>query len=257
VSFGNDLYFAAGTLVSSTPDGLVARTGAIRVVQVIAAGTGLAALAIVIGYLPSLFQAFSAREATVSQMDARGGSPPTAGRILYRTGVHGGWPDVNLYLGGWEQWSAELMETHLSYPVLAFFRSQHLNQNWLSSMCAILDACTITIAAAPHGTVDESRFTFMITRHAVVDLAYTFHAPPAPPDPERLPAADLARLLEQLREGGLEPAEDEAKIAERTRMLRGLYEPYVNALAMRLELRLPNWLAPDEVTDNWRTTEWH
>src|SRR5580704_1160657 len=44
VSFGNDLYFAAGTLVSSTPDGLVARTGAIRVVQVIAAGTGLAAL---------------------------------------------------------------------------------------------------------------------------------------------------------------------------------------------------------------------
>jgi hypothetical protein len=257
VSFGNDLYFAAGTMVSSTPAGLAARTGGLRVLQIVEAGSGLAVLAIVIGYLPSLFQAFSQREATVSQLDARGGSPPSAGRILYRTGIHGGWPDVNEYLGSWEEWSAQLMETHLSYPTLAFFRSQHLNQNWLSAMCSILDACTITIAAAPHGTVDESRFTFMITRHAVVDLAYTFHAPPAPPEPDRLPSEDLERLLEQLREANLDPASDEARIAERTKMLRDLYEPYVNALAQRLELRLPQWLAPDELMDNWRTTEWH
>jgi hypothetical protein len=256
VSFGSDLYFAAGTLVSSTPAGLVARTGGLRFIQVVDAGTGLGVLAIVIGYLPALFQAYSSREATVSQLDARGGSPPSAGRILYRTGIHGGWPDVNAYLGSWETWSAELMETHLTYPVLSFFRSQHLHQSWLSAMCAILDSCAITIAAAPHGTVDESRFTFMITRHAVVDLAYTLRARPTEPDPDRLPADDFKRLLDQLREASLEPAEEEeATLAERTAMLRSLYEPYVNALAMRVALPLPQWLAPEELTDNWRRTE--
>jgi hypothetical protein len=257
VSFGNDLYFSAATMTTDGPSSLTAQDTLARIVQVIDAGSGLAVLAIVIGYLPSLYQAFSRREATVSQLDARAGSPPSAGRLLLRSADHEGWPALNRYLGSWEQWVAELMETHLAYPVLAYFRSQHVNQNWLAAICTVLDACVFAIAAAPHGTVDSARFTFAIARHAVADLSYSFHVTPTAPPHERLPTAQLQELIGQLRELGIEMGAEPDVIAERMIRMRAFYEPYVNALADRLELAMPPWLAPESPTDNWRTTEWH
>jgi hypothetical protein len=257
VNFGQDVYYSAATMTTNGAAGLAAQTTLARAVQVIDAGSGLAVLAIVIGYLPSLYQAFSSREATVSQLDARAGSPPSAGRLMIRSGQSGGWPAVGAYLSGWEPWVAELMETHLAYPVLAYFRSQHVNQNWLSAMCTVLDACTLTIASAPAGTVDGARFTFAIARHAVADLSYNFHAEPTAPASDRLPRADLEELLRQLEGAGLRPASDLATVEQRVARMRALYEPYVNALGTRLELALPQWLAPESPSSNWRTTEWH
>jgi len=228
-----------------------------RVVQVIDAASGLGVLAIVIGYLPALYQAFSEREATVSQLDARAGSPPSAGRLVIRSTERGGWPAINNYLGSWEQWVAELMESHLSYPVLSYFRSQHLNQSWLATMCTVLDACALTISAAPTGTVDSSRFTFAIARHAVADLSYTLHVRPTPPASDRLPREHLEELVRQLQEAGAPPASDIETVALRLERTRALYEPYLNALSKRLELALPQWLEPESATDNWRTTAWH
>jgi hypothetical protein len=257
VGFGDDFYFAAATMTTDGPSALTAQTTLPRIIQVVDSGSGLAVLAIVIGYLPSLYQAFSRREATVSQLDARAGSPPSAGRLVVRSTQRDGWPALNRYLSGWETWVAELMETHLAYPVLAYFRSQHVNQNWLSAMCALLDACAFTVSAAPPGTVDSARFTFAIARHAVVDLSYSFHVEPSTPKVDRLPIEDLRELLRQLHEVGVEPGADEATIAERLTRMRSIYEPYINALGERLELPLPKWLAPESPTDNWRTTQWH
>jgi len=257
VSFGKDIYFSAATMTTDGPAGLAAHTTSARVLQVVDAGAGLAVLAIVIGYLPSLYQAFSRREATVSQLDARAGSPPSAGRLVLRTVGRDGWPAVNRFLGSWEPWVAELMETHLAYPVLAYFRSQHVNQNWLAAICSILDACTFTIAAAPEGSVHSARFTFAIARHAVADLSYSFRVAPTPPAPDRLPLEDLKALLAELQALGVAPAQPLEVIQQRMARMRSIYEPYVNALAQRLELSLPPWLAPESPTDNWRTTEWH
>jgi hypothetical protein len=257
VDFGKDLFFSAATMASSGTGGLSAHSAFARVVQVVDAGSGLAVIAIVIGYLPALYQAFSRREATVSQLDARAGSPPSAGRLVLRSTQHGGWPALNHYLSSWEIWAAELMETHLAYPILAYFRSQHVNQNWLSAMCTLLDACAFTVAAAPPGTVDSARFTFAIARHAVVDLSYSFHVDPIEPALDRLPAEDLQELLRQLREVGVQPDAELATVKERISRMRALYEPYINALGDRLDLGLPPWLAPESLSDNWRTTEWH
>jgi hypothetical protein len=257
VDFGNDLYFAAATMTTDGPASLSAHTTFARVLQVIDAGAGLAVLAIVIGYLPSLYQAFSRREATVSQLDARAGSPPSAGRLLLRTAGKDGWPAVNRYMASWEGWVAELMETHLAYPVLGYFRSQHVNQNWLAAVCTVLDACAFTIVAAPQGTVDAARFTLAISRHAVVDLSYSFHVAPTAPERDRLSDGDLDELIGRLRASDVELATDPETLRRRLTAIRELYEPYVNALAIRLELDLPPWLAPESPTDNWRTTEWH
>jgi hypothetical protein len=257
VGFGDDFYFSAATMTTDGPAALSAQSTFARIIQVVDSGSGLAVLAIVIGYLPSLYQAFSRREATVSQLDARAGSPPSAGRLVLRSTQRDGWPALNRYLSGWETWVAELMETHLAYPVLAYFRSQHVNQNWLSAMCALLDACAFTIAAAPAGTVDSARFTYAIARHAVVDLSYSFHVEPLAPAHDRLPAEDLRELLRQLHEVGVEPSTDMATMTVRLARMRASYEPYLNALGERLELSLPPWLAPESPTDNWRTTQWH
>jgi hypothetical protein len=257
VDFGQDLYFSAASLVSSGTAGLASHSTFARVVQVLDAATGLGVLTIVIGYLPSLYQAFSRRETTVSQLDARAGSPPSAGRLVVRATQRGGWPALNDYLRGWEVWSAELMETHLSYPVLAYFRSQHVNQNWLSALCTILDASALAVCAAPEGTVEEARFTFAISRHAIADLAYTFRAKPVAGAVDRLPPADFAALIAEVSASGVELRDTPEVIRERLERFRRLYEPYAQVLAERVELRLPPWLAPESPTDNWRTTAWH
>jgi hypothetical protein len=257
VDFGQDVYFAAATLVSSGTAGLAAHDTFARVVQVLDAATGLGVLTIVIGYLPSLYQAFSRRETTVSQLDARAGSPPSAGRLVVRATQRGGWPALNDYLGGWEVWSAELMETHLSYPMLAFFRSQHVNQNWLSALCTVLDASSLAVCAAPEGSVEEARFTFAISRHAIADLAYTFRAKPVGESVDRLPPEDFKALIEEISSTGVELRGTSEEIRERLDRLRRLYEPYAQVLAERVELALPPWLAPESPTDNWRTTAWH
>jgi hypothetical protein len=257
VGFGDDLFFSAASLVSSGTGALSAHSTGARLVQVIDAASGLAVLGIVIGYLPALFQAFSQREATVSQLDARAGSPPTAGRLVTRSTQRGGWPALGDYLREWETWVSELMETHLAYPVLAFFRSQHVNQSWLAALCTVLDSCALAVAAAPVGTVEPARFTFAIARHAVADLSYTFRVQSASPPTDRLPAEDLGKLLSGLQEAGVELGAEPAEIRERLVRMRRLYEPYVHALAVTLELPLPPWMAPESPSDNWRTTEWH
>jgi hypothetical protein len=257
VDFGQDLYFGAASLVSTGTAGLAAHDTFARVVQVLDAATGLGVLTIVIGYLPSLYQAFSRRETTVSQLDARAGSPPSAGRLVVRATQRGGWPALNEYLRGWEVWSAELMETHLSYPMLAFFRSQHVNQNWLSALVTILDASSLAVSAAPEGTVEEARFTFAISRHAIADLAYTFRTKPVDAAVDRLPDADFDALIAEVRSSGVELRDAPEAIRERLGRFRALYEPYAHVLAQRVELALPPWLAPESPTDNWRTTAWH
>jgi hypothetical protein len=257
VGFGDDLFFSSATLVSSGTSGLASQDTFARVVQVIDAASGFAVLTIVIAHLPALYQAFSRRETTVSQLDARAGSPPSAGRLFVRSAERGGWARLNAYLAEWETWSAELMETHLSYPSLAYFRSQHVNQSWLSALCAILDASALTIAAAPVGTVDSARFTYAISRHTVADLAYTFRVAPTPPADNRLSQQDFESLLGALRDGGVQVGDEPEVVGRRLKAMRSNYEPYVNALALLLELALPPWIAPESPTGNWRTTAWH
>ena len=257
VDFGDDLFFSAATMFAAGTGGLAPHGTFARVFALLDTAAGFAVLTIVISYLPSLYQSFSSRETTVSQLDPRAGSPPSAGRLVVRTIEQGGWPRLNDYLHEWETWAAELMETHLSYPILAYFRSQHVNQNWLSALCTVMDASAFAVSAAPKGTVNEARLTYAIGRHAVVDLAYSFRAPALAPPEDRLPAGDFGQLLDLVRDTGVELGSAPETIRERLDKVRSGYEPYAYALANQLELRLPQWLAPESPTDNWRTTEWH
>jgi hypothetical protein len=249
------LYFSGITFFTIGYGDVVPQDGLGHFLAVVEGGIGFGFLAIIIGYLPVLYQAFSRREVTIALLDARAGSPPSAGQLLLRAAPYYDTDALRNILVEWERWSAELLESHLSFPVLSFYRSQHDNQSWLGALTAILDTCSLIVAAAPGKPLYQAQLTFAMARHAVVDLALVFDTPPRPVEPERLPPDTWQRLCQQLRAAGLELRQGpavEAKLAE----LRGMYEPFVNALAHYLHFLLPPLFAEKTAVDNWQTSAW-
>jgi hypothetical protein len=253
--FGDFFYFSAGNFFSASTVS-VPVNGLGKALHVVEAATGLAFLGVAIGYLPALFQAFSRRETAVTRLDPRAGSPPTAAALLQRSSQRGGWSELNDYLHEWETWTAELMETHLSYPILGYFRSQHLRQNWLAALTTVVDACAYAIAYGPNEQIDSAELTFRIGRHALSDLSLAFSARRLARDREldtrrRLSPDGLRELRATLENSGLhsEGTPESEKLLE---TLRGSYERYAIAISRQLRLPLPDWLPPEDVREYWR-----
>jgi hypothetical protein len=205
--------------------------------------------------LPFIYGSFSKREVNISLLDSRAGTPPTAGELLLRHSYPRGQDALRELLKEWEYWCAELMESHLSYPVLAYFRSQHDNQSWVGSLTAILDTCALLQVGIEDACERQAELTFAIARHAVVDLSQVFKTPPRTPPVDRLPAEDLRRIRDTLAQHGLkllDGGETDLKLAQ----LRNMYEPYIFALASYLLQPLPPWIPVKKGKDNWQTTAW-
>ncbi|HKB23723.1 MAG TPA: potassium channel family protein [Methylomirabilota bacterium] len=251
-TFWDDLYMSGTTFFTLGLGDVVPRRSLARVLTVVEGGVGFGFLAVVIGYLPVLYQAFARREVSITLLDARAGSPPSAGELLRRNGRDT--QALAQLLHEWERWSAEILESHLSYPVLGYFRSQHDNQSWLAALTAILDSCALVIVAIEGACARQAQLTFAIARHAAVDLAQVLGAPPGASVGDRLPPAAYARLRSRLGEDGVILAGGAAAEA-RFAALRRMYEPYVTALAARLLMPLPEWDA-SAAGDNWRTSAW-
>jgi Ion channel len=254
-SFSTYLYLSSTTFFTFDYGDVVPLRDAGRLLAVLEAGTGYGFLAIIIAYLPVVYQAFSRREVNISLLDARAGSPPNAFELLRRHSHDGGMANLDRLLHDWERWSAELLESHLSYPLLCYYRSQHDNQSWLSSLTAILDTCALVMVGLRDGPVRQAHLTFAIARHTVVDLAQTFKTMPRMPVPDRLPAAELERLRGGLKTFGI-PIDEGEEVGDRLNKIRHQYEPYLNALAQRFLIRLPPWIIEGEIADNWRTSAW-
>ncbi len=250
VNFGTYLYLSGTTLFTLGYGDVTPRAAIGRALSVAESGLGFGFLAAILSYLPALFQSYSRREVTISLMDARAGSPPSAAQLLERCARSGNVAAVDRFLAEWERWAAELLESHLSFPVLSYYRSQHDNQSWLAALTTILDICAVLIAEVERDSY-QAQLTFAMARHAAVDVGLVLKTPPMHLAQERLPEAERQRLHEVLRQAGVQlrsGAEGDAKLAE----LRHMYEPYVAALAERFLLALPT-IIPEQVSpDNWQ-----
>jgi hypothetical protein len=253
--FWTDLYLSGTTFFTLGLGDVVPRSGLARVLVVAEGGFGFGFLAAIIGYLPFIYSSFSQREVNISLLDSRAGTPPTAGELLRRHSYEGGEDALRELLKDWELWSAELMESHLSYPVLAYFRSQHDNQSWIASLTAILDTCALLKVGIDDACTRQAELTFAIARHAVVDLSQVFGTEPKALPHERLTAADLSRIRDTLAQHGLKLKDGEEADHTLT-ALRGMYEPYIFALATYLNQSLPPWIPQKKGKDNWQTTAW-
>ena len=223
-----------------------------KLLAVMEAGMGFGFMAIIIGYLPVLYQAFSRRERDISLLDARAGSPPAASEFWRRIGYSARSEEVERFLVEWEIWAAELLESHLSFPVLSYYRSQHDNQSWLAALAVVLDATSLLLVHGGDNCRQRAKLTFAMARHACVDLCLVFWLPPVQSPLERLTDSELDSLFTE--GSGQAPLSDEQ--ATRLRELRAVYEPFLQALADHFCFRLPRFFPDRPAPDNWQTSPW-
>ena len=244
------IYFSGSTFFTLSYGDVVPNSRLDKALSVIESGAGLGFITVTIGYLPVLYQLFSNREARVIQLDSRAGSPPAASTLLCRHCEADAVPEFQSLLKDWEQWSAELVESHLSYPMLSYYRSQHDNQSWLAALTSILDACAVLLTGISGIRTFQARMTFAMGRLAVVELCRVFHLKPRPLAADRLTIADFSLLQQELLESGL-TFSDADSAESRLREIRGTYEPFVCALSRHFLLKLPFWM-PNGDLDNWQ-----
>jgi len=255
ISFLTYLYLSGTTFFTLGLGDVTPVPGVVRLLVVGEVALGFGFLALVISYVPVIYQAFSRRELRISLLDARAGSPASAAEILRRNHAGKHVEELRIILHDWELWCADILESHLSYPVLAYYRSQHDQQSWLEALTTILDTCALILAGIEGMPTEPARFTFAIARHAVVDLAQVFNTPPITTGGNRLPPAEFARLRDVLAASGIllnEELATEQKLAE----LRATYEPFVSSLAQFLLVSLPPWITPESNLDDWQTSAW-
>ncbi len=255
ITFGKVIYLSGETFFTLGYGDITPNNAAARALAVMEAGMGFAFLGVVIGYLPVIYNSFAARETEISLLDARAGSPPSAAEFLGRLGCCPEQTVLDEIFRDWERWCAELLSSHISYPALVFFRSQHSNQSWLSAVTVMLDVTSLVMTGVDGIHPDQAKLTFAMARHAVVDLAQVVNAQYSPHDEGRLTAAELTRLRTELAGHGV-TLNDGAEAPERLAELRVLYEPYLHALSRRLLMTLPPWIHTDRKKDNWQGSPW-
>src|SRR6266446_6202736 len=260
VTFGRLLYQSGQTFFTLGYGDILPTSAASRALAVLEAGMGFAFLGVVIGYLPVVYSSLSRREIQISMLDARAGSPPTATELLVR--LSGRSEDAAVdqrvldeVLRAWERWAAELLESHISYPVLSFFRSQHSNQSWLGALTTMLDVTSLILTGIEGIHPGQAKLTFAMARHAAVDLAQVVNARYDPQAGERLTDNDFDALRETLAAAGLKlRTGDEAR--QKLNKLRSMYEPYLHSMAKNLMVALPPWRHPAKMRDNWQAGPW-
>jgi hypothetical protein len=249
-SLGSQIYLSGVTFFTLGYGDVVPQTRLARVLSVLEAGTGLGFIAVVIGYLPVLYQLFSRREAAVIRLDGRAGSPPAASSLLQRHGGEDGLPQINMLLRDWENWGSELLENHLSYPMLAYYRSQHSDQSWLAAMAVIMDCSALILVGLAGIPPLQARMTFKMGRHILVEMTQSFGLTPSRyTGGDRLDHARFLQLQRDLTEAGYNwnSSEPEEILAD----LRATYEPLLDGLARYLLLTLPEWNLSDTARDHW------
>ena len=252
-----DLYVSGTTLFTLGLGDVTPQSLLVRALIVVEAGTGLGFVALVIGYVPVLYQAFSRREVSVAMLDGRAGSPPTATELLRRHAYKGGQAELIALLAEWERWSAEILESHISYPILCYYRSQHDNQSWLSALVSVLDACALLITTVEGAAARQAQLTFAMARHALVDVGHVFHVEPSARNKEiesldRLPSETFGAMCELLGDLHIRLCGDPESM-RRLAAIRLLYEPHAHALSTFLKMELPLWAPAPRKADTWKT----
>ena len=233
ITFGKVLYLSGETFFTLGYGDITPNNAAARALAVMEAGMGFAFLGVVIGYLPVIYNSFAAREIEISLLDARAGSPPSAAEFLGRLGCCPEQTVLDEIFRDWERWCADLLSSHISYPVLVFFRSQHSNQSWLSALTVMLDVTSLVMTGVDGIHPDQAKLTFAMARHAAVDLAQVVNAQYSPHEVDRLTAEDLTRLRAALAQAWCHSQRCRNDGADAPETTGGTSEPSTNPICTR------------------------
>ncbi len=233
-----DAMYFAGTAVTTLGFGEIIAEGTVsRLVAIVAAATGLGVVALVITFIFSLFASYQRREVLVVTLSARAKSPPSAVTLLEthaRLEMVGELPEL---FRDWERWVAEVLDSHVAYPLLGYFRSSHDNISWISALGAVLDSAALvvtTIKGVPRG---QAEIVLRVGAHLVEDISnYIRRAG----DGSSVAHDDFAAVHARLAAAGyeLEPLDRSWRAFER---VRRTYASRLDALADYWATPAPSW----------------
>jgi Ion channel len=173
-NLGASLYFAGSSLLTLGFGDFVAMSGWARLASLAAAATGLGLFAAVLTLLFTLYGSFLRREVAVLVLEAGAGSPPSGVTLLETYAMAGILNDLPRVFEAWQAWAAEVLESHLAYPVLAYFRSSHDNASWISSLGAVMDAATLVLTTIEDGPKGWAKLSRAVGNHCLEDLVSNF-----------------------------------------------------------------------------------
>ena len=172
--FWTSIYFSAGTLLPLSYGDRVPVGGVAQVVVLAESANGVILVALVISLLFSLYQSFQSREERVVTLDALAGAPPSGLQILETSATDRMPHRLDETFDEWRQWSASVLESHLAYPILFYFRSSHDNEAWLNSFGAVMDAAPLVLSLIDHESVGAARLMSKVGNHLVEDVVWYF-----------------------------------------------------------------------------------
>jgi len=167
---GTALYFAASSILTLGFGDIVAVGALARIVVVAAAASGLGIVALVVTFLFSLFGSYQRREVSVVTLEATAGVPPSAVVLLESLARLALVTRLPEFFGEWERWAAEVLDSHVAYPLLGYFRSSHDNLSWISALGTVLDTASLvltTIRDVPRG---DAELVKRVGSHLVEDI---------------------------------------------------------------------------------------
>ena len=235
---GDALYFAATSLLTLGFGDFVASGAAARIFSTVAAITGLGAVALVVTFLFSLFGSYQRRERRVVTLQAAAGAPPSAVALLETYALLGLVDELPDLFREWEDWAVEVLDSHIAYPLLAFFRSSHDNLSWICALGTVLDAASLvltTIDGPPRG---QAKLFKRVGTHLVEDIYYLGFQTG---DPVPLDRSDFEAACYRLQEAGytLEPQDEAWRAFEAA---RATYAPRLEVMARYLAMPATQWL---------------
>jgi hypothetical protein len=220
-----------------------------------AAGVGLTLLALVIAYIPTVYAAFSRREAVITKLVVRTGAPPSGPSLLSSSWRIGRFDQLDEVWDGWENWFIDVGESHTTFPQLAFFRSPHPKNHWVLATEAVLDGAALFTTVCDVPRQARSELCLHAGIHALISIADFLGIPHRPPEPE----ADIMlseELFDQacgeLRDLGVPVRDDRDRSWSEFRSLRASYEPLLAVLGRMTDAPRSEWSSWSESSPRHR-----
>jgi hypothetical protein len=233
------IYISASTLVPLAYGDFVPEGGAARLVIIAESATGVGLAALAITLLFSLYESFRAREELVVSLDAMAGAPPSGVQLLETAAKHGMRPELTSTFDEWRAWSAMVLESHLAYPLLVYFRSSHDNEAWINSFGAVMDAAILIISTANDESEGPARLMYKIGSHLVEDMNWVFHFKGS--DDPIVERAEYQVAVERLEKAGYKIRDIETGWRQFVEM-RSTYATPLNQMALWLAIPAAQWI---------------
>jgi hypothetical protein len=239
-SLGSAAYFAGTSLTTVGFGDIVGRSTGTRLLSIVAGATGLGLFSVITAYLFALFGAFQARETFVVMLGARTGTPPSGVDLLSVAGYSATTHDLDALLLDGQRWTAQIMESHLAYPVLAYFRSSHDYQSWVGTLGTLLDAATLLITTVDGVRNGQARLFYNLGRHATHDLTKHLDVRTGGTSPG-LERGEFDNACDRLTRAGFLLHDRDASW-ERFAAMRATYAPQIDGLAQFFQIPPLQWI---------------